>query len=33
VIVVAHPGSRIDVPSGSTMQSVVVSGNLKVLSI
>ncbi len=33
VIIVAHPGSRIDVPSGSTMQSVVVSGNLKVLSI
>ncbi len=33
VIIVAHPGTRIDVPSGSTMQSAVVSGNLKVLSI
>ena len=33
VIVVAHPGSQIDVPSGSVLQSSVVSGNVKILNI
>ena len=33
VIVVAHPGSRIDLPSGSSITSSVLSGNMKVLNI
>lgn len=33
VIIVAHPGNRIDVPSKSILQSSVVSGNMKILNV
>lgn len=33
VIVVAHPGTNIDIPSGSVLQNSVVSGDMKILNV
>lgn len=33
VIIVAHPGNKIDIPSASVLQSSVVSGNMKILNV
>jgi UTP--glucose-1-phosphate uridylyltransferase len=33
VIIVAHPGSRIDIPSGSVLENKVITGNLRILDL